>query len=336
MKSALLVASLAALAASVVAADNAKSKSSVPAKASAKAVEAPQPPPTQANVHYGAHERQVLDFWRANATRPTPLVFHIHGGGWVNGDKARVAGLERYLAAGISVVSINYRFVTQAIEAGVKPPVQWSLEDAARALQFVRSRAAEWNIDGARIGATGGSAGACSSLWLAFHADMADPRSSDPVARQSTRLWCAAVSGAQTSLDPQQLKAWTPNSRYGGHAFGFMPNPKDLKTRDTQFAQFLAARDEVLPWIKEYSPFEHVTSDDPPIYMIYTAPPALGQEQRDPTHTANFGVKLQEKLRANGVPSELVYPGAPDVKHPQIADYLIAVLKAPARQKPAK
>ena len=37
---------------------------------------------------------------------------------------------------------------------------------------------------------------------------------------ESTRLWCAAVKGAQTTLDPQQMKEWTPNSRYGGHAFG--------------------------------------------------------------------------------------------------------------------
>ena len=311
----------------------AEKSSSAPAKAEKKnkQVEVPQRPPTQANVRYGAHERQVLDFWQADVRQPTPLVFHIHGGGWVNGDKARVAALERYLAAGISVVSINYRFVTQAIEAGVKPPVQWPIEDAARALQFVRSKARDWNIDKARIGATGGSAGACSSLWLALHPDLADARSSDPIARESTRLWCAAVNGAQTSLDPLELKAWTPNSRYGGHAFGFMPDPKDVRTRDTQFAEFLAARETVLPWIKKYSPIEHASSDDPPIYLAYAEAPALGQEQRDPTHTANYGVKLQEKLKALNVECELVYPGAPNVRHPQIPDYLIDRLKAPAK-----
>jgi acetyl esterase/lipase len=289
----------------------------------------PQPAPTLAGVCYGPHERQVLDFWQAKSPAPTPVVLHIHGGGWVNGDKARVASLDRYLAAGLSVVSINYRFVTQAITAGIVPPVRWPLEDAARAVQFVRSQARPWNIDPVRLAATGGSAGACSSLWLAFHPDLADPASSDPVARESTRLWCAAVTGAQTTLDPQQMKEWTPNSRYGGHAFGFMPDPADLKTRDTRFADFLAARERVLPWIREYSPYEHVTPDDPPVYLTYAAPPARGQDQKDPTHTANFGVMLQEKLRANRVPCELVYPGAPDVVHAGVADYLIARLKAP-------
>ena len=76
----------------------------IAARAAEKAAEAPQRAPTQANVAYGAHERQVLDFWKADSARPTPLLFHIHGGGWVNGDKARVANLDKYLAAGISVV----------------------------------------------------------------------------------------------------------------------------------------------------------------------------------------------------------------------------------------
>ncbi|MEO6787553.1 MAG: alpha/beta hydrolase [Chthoniobacteraceae bacterium] len=287
--------------------------------------------PTFANVAYGPHERQVLDFYQAKSDKPTPLLFFIHGGGWVAGDKAGRTGasVKQYLAAGISVVSINYRYSWQAQIAGVKPPVKAPLEDAARALQFVRSKAKEWNIDKARIGASGGSAGACSSLWLAFHSDMADPKSKDPVARESTRLWCAAVVGAQTSLDPKQLIEWTPNSRYGGHAFGFM-DPNDLKTRDTRFAEFLAHREEVLPWIKEYSPYEHVSADDPPVYLIYSSAPALGQEQKDPTHTANYGVKLQEHCQKIGVPCELVYPGAPDVKHANADAYLIEKLKAPS------
>lgn len=295
------------------------------------AAETPQPAPTFADVSYGpregAHERQVLDVWLAPAAQPTPVIVHIHGGGWVTGDKRRVGDLERYLAAGISVVSINYRYTTQAQLAGVMPPVQWPLADAARAVQFVRSKATEWKLDPARLAATGGSAGACSSLWLAFHPDLADPASADPVARQSTRLRCAAVNIAQTTLDPQQMREWTPNSRYGGHAFGFMPDPRDLKTRDTQFAQFLAARERLLPWIAEYSPYQLASADDPPVYLSYPTPPSLGHDQKDPTHTANFGVELQEHLRELGVPCELAYPGAPDVRHATIADYLIDRLK---------
>jgi len=277
------------------------------------------PKPTQSEVRYGDHERHVLDFWKAESDSPTPVAFVIHGGGWNGGSKERLdrfADPNALLEAGISVVAINYRYVPQAVEAGIEPPVKAPLHDAARALQLVRSKADAWNLDKNRIGAAGGSAGACSSLWLAFHDDLADPDSKDPVARESSRLQCAAVIGAQTTLDPKQMKEWTPNSRYGGHAFGLR-----------NFADFLAGREKILPWIAEYSPYALVSQDDPPVYLLYRAKPALGQEQRDPTHTSNFGVKLQEHCRAKGVACELVYPGAPDVTHQSPTDFLIATLK---------
>jgi len=289
-----------------------------------KPVAAPRPPPTLANVPYGSHPKQVLDFYKAESDKPTPLIFNIHGGGWSGGSKA-LGAAQIYLRHGISVVSIEYRFIQEAEKLGIKPPVDAPLKDAARALQFVRSKAKEWNIDPKRIGATGGSAGACSSLWLAFHPDMADPKSSDPIARESTRLLCAAVSGAQTSLDPKQLVEWTPNSRYGGHAFGFKADPT---TKQTQFAVFAKNREQVLPWIKEYSPYEHVSADDPPVYLIYNNAPALGQEVKDPTHSANYGVKLQEHCKAIGVECQLVYPGASDVKHASADKFLVEKLTA--------
>jgi len=284
----------------------------------------PAQKPTLPDVPYGDHPKQVLDFWKAESEKPAPLLFYIHGGGWMGGSKSRVGGLANYLAAGVSVVSVEYRFVSEATAAGVKPPVQWPLHDAARALQFVRSKAGEWNLDKTRIGASGGSAGACSSLWLAFHDDMADPKSDDPVSRESTRLTCAGVMGAQTTLDPKQMKEWTPNSRYGGHAFGFTG---DKEKKLSQFDEFLAGREEILPWIAEYSPYALVTSCDPPIALFYSAPPAIGQEQKDPTHTANFGLKLQEKLDEVGVECHLIYQGAPDVKYKTAIEFLIAKLK---------
>jgi acetyl esterase/lipase len=247
----------------------------------------------------------------------------IHGGGWVNGDKSGYRGaVRRYLDAGISVVAINYRFVTEADKKGVTPPVRWPIEDACRAIQFVRSKAKDWNIDAKRIAATGSSAGGCSSLWLAFHDDLADPKSDDPVARQSTRLYCVAVAGAQTTLDPKILREWMPNARYGGHAFGI----RTAQNRDGAFQRFLDARPKLLSWIEEYSPLAHVSKDDPPVFLEYPAqkkPPVKGEPQDDPTHSALLGLLLVERLRSARVEHILVYPGHPHEKYRTSADFLI-------------
>ena len=291
----------------------------IPEEEAAKTLERhrPYPNPTGYNIPYGPHRKNVLHFWQAASEKPTPVVFYIHGGGWMGGNRMGGMGpmLERFLVGGISVVSIDYRFIQDANADGIVPPVKAPLQDAARALQFVRSKADEWNIDKQRIAATGASAGGGSSLWLAFHPDMADPDSDDPVARESTRLFCAAVSGAQTTLDPQQMKEWTPNSTYGSHAFGL-----------GDFDNFLAQRESILPWIAEYSPYALVTPDDPPVYLSYWVDPALGQPVNDPTHTANFGVKLKEHCKAVGVECELVYPAATDVQHETVTRYLLTAL----------
>ena len=84
--------------------------------------------PTAANVSYGKHERNVLDFWQAKSEKPTPLVFCIHGGGWQNGDKSSYyGGVKTFLDNGISVVTINYRLMAQANEEKVIPPVKLSI-----------------------------------------------------------------------------------------------------------------------------------------------------------------------------------------------------------------
>ncbi|MGJ8656921.1 MAG: alpha/beta hydrolase [Akkermansiaceae bacterium] len=276
------------------------------------------PKPTLINVSYGENHRNFLDFWKAPSDTPTPLVIVIHGGGWNGGSKEwidRFVDTEALLKAGISVAAINYRLIKHSKD--LDPHVKGPMTDAARAVQFIRSKAKEWNINKSKIAATGGSAGACTSLWLAYHDDLADPKSDDPVSRESTRLTCVAVTRPQTTLDPKQMQQWITNSKYGGHAFGV----KD-------FATFLAQRDSLLHKINEYSPYALLTKDDPATYMSFTKPPSKTKHEKDPTHSAIFGVHLQAKCDTLNVPCETVYPGAKNIKHPTVTEYLINKLRS--------
>ncbi len=154
---------------------------------------------TFCDERYGLHELNTFDIWLADSIEPTPLVIYIHGGGFVGGDKSRYYESEdwiRFLDAGISVASINYRFLNQ-------PPygILASMNDSKRCLQYIRFHAEKYNVDKNRIACSGGSAGAGTSLWLAFSEDMADPGNSDPVLRESTRITCAAAFATQATYD---------------------------------------------------------------------------------------------------------------------------------------
>src|SRR3954469_21798502 len=154
-----------------------------------KVFDTAKPAPDLANLRYGPFDRNVLDVWKApggpggSTSTSSPLVVFFHGGGFIGGDKSSVPAwlLSRCLAEGISVASANYRLSTQS-------PFPAPMLDGARAIQFLRLKAKELDIDPKRIAACGNSAGAGIALWAGFHDDLAEPASADPVLRQSSRL----------------------------------------------------------------------------------------------------------------------------------------------------
>ena len=93
--------------------------------------------PSHADVAYGEHPQQRIDVYLAEADKPTPLVLYIHGGGFRGGSKSGV-NPRPFLDAGISVASIEYRFVQH-------DRLPAAHHDCRRALQFLRSKAGEWN-----------------------------------------------------------------------------------------------------------------------------------------------------------------------------------------------
>jgi acetyl esterase/lipase len=256
-----------------------------------------QQPPTFESVRYGPHERNVLDFWQAKSAQPTPVLVSIHGGGFLAGNKSVQPQLLKDCPdAGISVAAINYRYSTQAIAPA-------SFQDGARAVQFLRSKAKDWNIDPKRFAATGGSAGAGISLWLSFQDDMADAKSDDPVLRQSTRLACVVVFAGQTSYDPRFIRQLFPRKDVYKHGALAKLFGVDLNKLDDLPAGKYRLFEEV-------SAINHVTKDDPPALLIYSRPlDAEVTNQGIGIHHALFGKALKEKMDGLGIPCEVIAAG---------------------------
>ena len=55
--------------------------------------------------------------------------------------------------------------------------------------------------------------------------------------------------------------------------------------------------------------------------------PKLGEKQRDSAHTSNFGVKVDEKLRALGVECHFRHAASTSLEYPDPVAFLIAKLK---------
>ncbi|MDA1163749.1 MAG: alpha/beta hydrolase [Planctomycetota bacterium] len=277
-----------------------------------------QPMPTLADVSYGPDKMNVIDFWKAEGDGPRPLLVYIHGGGWTGGDKQQdPRHFQPFLDKGISYAAINYRLSGTA-------PLPAPVHDAARAIQFIRSKAKEWNINGNRIALTGGSAGACTSMWILLHDDLADPKSEDPVLRESSRVTAAAVSAGQTSIDPMVIEGWLgPNvlkHRMINMAVGESTIAGALKNYEKHRALYV-----------EFSAYNHLDGNDPPLFMSYGNNMKLPSEDAGHgIHHPVYGVKMKEKADKAGHECHLLIPGVSQSdKFASPNDFLMTKLLAP-------
>jgi len=267
------------------------------------------PAPDHADLAYGPHERNRLDLWLAKTEALSPLVLYIHGGGFRSGDKRTLnpSFLARCLEAGWSVAAINYRLTDTA-------PAPAAYLDCGRAIQYLRHRAAEWNLDPELVASTGGSAGAGTSLWLAFHDDLARPGSDDPVERESTRLTCVAVSNGQSSYDPRFAEAiGIPRPNFERHNF-FLPF-YDIRAEEID-------SEEAYRRYEAMAPITYLSEGDPPVMMHYSHPNTPIEDAEANlglvVHHPLFGIALKERMDALGIECVVQYrdgPGGPVVRH---------------------
>lgn len=255
------------------------------------------------NEKYGDHPRNTFDIWLAESKTPTPLVIYIHGGGFAGGDKSKYFDSEdmvRFLDAGVSVATINYRFMTEA-PYGIKA----SFYDSKRCLQYIRYNAHKYNIDKTRIACSGGSAGAGTALWLAFSNDMADLQSADPVLNESTRITCAGAFATQSTYDIFQWEtiigvpmSETPEQRHAiATAFGLPFNGS------TDFIKLEKIRNE-LDFLSKMG------ENDPPIFVFNKHKAGIPANEDDLNHHPLHAKAIKEKAVEVGLEA-IVY--APEI-----------------------
>lgn len=131
------------------------------------------------DVHYGPAPRHRLDIWRTSTTpKGAPVIFYLHGGAWTFGDKREQGRpmLHEFVRRGWVVVASNYRLAP-------RDPWPAQIEDATRALGWIKKSIAAYGGDPERVVVAGGSAGGhlASLLALSGRDPRWRPSDGDPV-----------------------------------------------------------------------------------------------------------------------------------------------------------
>jgi acetyl esterase/lipase len=132
---------------------------------------AQQPTAKQTYVYKTAKGLDIkADVYRPAIDQVTPAIMWIHGGALIFGERSWIMAyqLDRYLAAGYTVVAIDYRLAPETKLPGI-------LEDIQDAYGWLRKTATELRIDPTRIGIVGHSAGGYLALMAGFALDPRPP-----------------------------------------------------------------------------------------------------------------------------------------------------------------
>jgi acetyl esterase/lipase len=196
---------------------------------------------------------------------------------------------------------VEHGYTVFAVIHGSAPifNVQDQVNDVRRAVRVVRHRAAEFGIEGQRLGISGSSAGGLLALVVAMQERDGDPASDDVVERESSRVQAVGCFFPPTDL-----------LNYGGSA----ENIVDLMRRrdggvDPTFQFYdldaktgarrsITAGDDLIRMLQEYSPVTHVTAGDPPTILIHG-----DQDKAVPVQQSR---RLNERLNDANVPARLV------------------------------
>jgi hypothetical protein len=274
------------------------------------------------DIAYDSKTRTQFDIWLPNANAPTGLVIYVHGGGFTSGDKDFVysvqsggawdfpADIRNLLQNNIAFATIRYTYLNNTGETeGVKKP----MSDVRRALQFIRRWAGDFNIDKNKIVLAGNSAGAGTSLWIAFNNDLADAQNADLVLRESTRVRGVVARETQASYNIEDR--WI-NDVFVDYNL-IWPTVLANETGNIQkiygvstTAQYESAAIDA--YRSEVDMLALMSSDDPEIWINNTlrdvVNPYSPYNQDIPSHHAFHARELKERADAVGV-DHVVYYG---------------------------
>lgn len=244
------------------------------------------------NVIYAMHSglALLLDVYKPTKANGLGIVY-INGSGWhaplaqnaqpLKETPLGMAYIEALCAAGYTVFAINHRAAPRFHHPA-------AIDDARRAVRFVRHHAQDYGIRADRIGACGGSSGGHLVCLLGLQAAPALPDDQDPVNRQSAQVQC--VVARAPLVDLRRLVS--------GAAAGIVASYLGMPYRGEAQGGYAAEQTTY----RDASPLLHAAPDSPPLLLIHGDADELVPFEQSQLLLA----ALQEKGVASGL---LTVPG---------------------------
>jgi len=186
------------------------------------------------DVSYGSDSNQVFDIYLPEGrTENTKVLFLVHGGSWVGGDKEDMNGVRDYVLQNhpsLGIVNMNY-----TLAGANSPPVPMQTNDISAVVNYISSNKTSLVISD-DIGFIGLSAGAHLSLLWSYANDT----------NNQVDMVCSIV-GPTNFTDPAYYNSTNPTFQSMYFLFG---NPS-------------------ISFLESASPYHTATATSPPTLLFY-------------------------------------------------------------------
>jgi acetyl esterase/lipase len=237
----------------------------------------------------------------------TGLIFVVSGGWFSAHESINPTFFTEFLKRGYTVFAVVH---------GSQPKftIPEVLSDMNRSVRFIRSRAAQFQIDPDRIGIFGASAGGHLSLMQGTAGDLGNAGAPDPIDRVSSRVQAVACFFPPTDFLNYGKEG--ENALGRGVLAGFRA-PFDFREFDNSTKSFVAITDEarLLAIGKVISPVYQVSAEDAPSLIIHG-----DADKLVPIQQAEL---IVSRFKDAGVPAELVVRPGQEHGWPKIGEDLV-------------
>lgn len=213
-------------------------------------------------------EGRLDAYYNPKASKPCPVIIHIHGGGWNHGTKESQGGFNSYFKAGFAVVNVEYRLVQVATAPA-------AIEDIRAALNYVKLNAKILNINPDKIVMEGGSAGGHLALMGGL---LENNPIFDTNCKSKTDMKVAAII---SNFAPSDLEVLLGKS-----------------TLSNSLTKWLGDKANNPAFVASVSPITYIKKSSPPIFIVHG--------DSDPIVPYSQSIQLQKKLADVGVCNEFI------------------------------
>ncbi|MGF2413761.1 MAG: alpha/beta hydrolase fold domain-containing protein [Ferruginibacter sp.] len=237
-----------------------------------KPVEFPEGYSAQLNIVYSKvkdWEGKVDLYIALKASKPTPVVINIHGGGWNHGVKESQSGFSTFFKMGYAVANMEYRLTGQATAPA-------AIEDTRCVLIYLIKNAKALNIDVNKIVIMGGSAGGHLALMGGL---LANDHRFDGNCPGVENIKVAAIIDKYGITD-----VWD---------WGYGPNITSKSAKN-----WLGDKANDIAFAKTVSPITYVNKNSPPTFIVHG--------DADPTVPYQQSVALHKKFVEAGVKTQFI------------------------------